>query len=63
MREQPAPKKYEVQLGYARVSVEGDSKDDAIRRARKELSTDMPRLYDVIHLADVTQFHVAETQN
>ncbi len=51
-------KKYRVKLGYREVSVECNSKEDAIRLARISLSADMPRLYDVIHSAEDKQFLV-----
>jgi len=46
-------KKYLVRLGFVEVVIEGRSKEEAIRLARTELSDDMPRLYDMIHSADL----------
>ena len=44
---------FEVQVGLMRVMVKGVNQQDAIKSARKQLSRDMPRMWDVIHgLAD-----------
>ena len=55
-----AAKNYRVKLGFTEVFVEGSSKEEAIRHARKKLSDDMPRLYDVIYQADDIEFQVNE---
>ena len=53
-------KKYRVKLGLAEVVVEGCSKDEATRLARKKLSRDMPLLYDIIHRAKDQEFQIDE---
>jgi len=58
--EQSLTKKYRVKLGLSEVVVKCRSKEDAIRLARKTLSDDMPRLYDVIHDAEDQKFQVDE---
>ncbi len=47
-----------VRLGHAQVLVHGQSAEEAIKRARTQLSHDMPRLWDKIHLLDAQQFQV-----
>ena len=55
-------KSYRVKLGQSAVSVECGSKEEAIRLARTKLSSDLPRLYDVIHSAEDKQFEVIEME-
>ncbi len=53
MPDEPLPsKRYRVKLGLSEVSVECGSKEEAIRLARTKLSSDLLRLYDVIHHAE-----------
>ncbi len=64
MNDEPDPKKkYRVKLGFNEVSVECNSREEAIRLARKKLSGDLPRLYDEIHSADDSKFQVDEVQD
>lgn len=49
---------FRVRVGHAEVIVEGETVADAIRAARKKLSHDMPRLWDVIHRLEDKQFRV-----
>ncbi len=49
---------YSIQLGHARVTVHGDSPDDALHKAREQLSLEYPRLWDAIHEADNEQFRI-----
>ncbi len=53
------PRQFEVTIGYSRVTVAGETREDAIRKARLALSQEMPRLYDLIHDVDDGCFHVA----
>jgi hypothetical protein len=63
MHDEPLPsKRYRVKLGHSEVSVECGSKEEAIRLARTKLSSDLPRLYSVIHSADCEQFEVIEVE-
>lgn len=50
--------RYQVRVGHATVIVDAVSEIDAIRMARKKLSHEMPRLWDVIHRLDDRQFCV-----
>ena len=61
-RDSITTRKYRVKLGYSEVFVEGHSRKEAIRLARKKLSDDMPRLYDVIYRADDIDFQVNEAR-
>lgn len=49
---------YEVSVGHMRVIVDGTSREDAICKARKQLSSDMPRMWDVIHNLAPNRFEV-----
>ena len=49
---------YEVRVGHMRVIVRGGSLEDAISQARRELSRDMPRMWDVIHMLATNRFEV-----
>jgi hypothetical protein len=49
---------YEVRVGHMRVIVNGISRDDAITNARRRLSREMPRMWDVIHGLAATSFDV-----
>jgi hypothetical protein len=44
----PQAHAYDVQVGFARVRVEGDTPAEAIRNARRQLCLELPRMYDVI---------------
>ena len=50
--------RYEVRVGHVRVTVRSSSPADAIREARRLMSLDMPRLYDVIQRLDASRFQV-----
>ena len=52
------PDRYEVRVGLARVQVEGRSPNEAVEQARRKLSLDMPRLYDVIYGLAQERFEV-----
>ena len=60
--ERSLTKKYRVELGLVEVVVECRSKDEVIRIARRKLSDDMPRLYDVIHGAEDQEFQIDEIE-
>ena len=49
---------YEVRVGHMRVVVQGGSRDDAISQARRELSRELPRMWDVIHALAAHRFEV-----
>ena len=64
MPDEPLPsKKYCVKLGHNEVSVECGSKKEAIRLARTELSSELLRLYEIIHRAEDEQFEVIEVED
>ena len=48
-----------VRVGHARVRVRGSNVADAIRQARRQLALELPRMWDVIHALDESQFEVA----
>lgn len=52
------PDRYEVRVGLARVRVEGRTPNEAVEQARRQLSLDMPRLYDVIYGLAQERFEV-----
>ena len=49
---------YEVRVGHMRVTVRGLSREEAISEARRRLSQDMPRMWDVIHGLAASRFEV-----
>jgi hypothetical protein len=53
-----SPQTFHVQVGHARVSVQCRSHEEAIALARRKLSTEMPRLYDLIHKLDARRFQI-----
>ncbi len=52
------PGQYAVSVGHTRVVVDSVSPAEAIKQARLRLGVEMPRLYDVIHSLDDSQFTV-----
>lgn len=48
-----------VRVGHTQVRVQGKSKEEAIREARRQLSLDLPRMWDVIHSLDDSRFEIA----
>lgn len=50
--------RYRVRVGHLEVTVYGRSTQEAIRLARKELSRQLPRLWDVLHRIGDQQFRV-----
>ena len=51
---------FDVSLGFLHVKVKANSPLDAILLARRELSNEYPRLWDVIHKAEESRFVVVE---
>lgn len=51
-------REYHVRVGHAQTTVVCCTVDEAIRLARKRLSEDMPRLWDVIHKINDKEFRV-----
>jgi len=53
-------KHFLVKVGHSEVEVQGVDRDDAVRNARKLLSKEMPRLWDMIYTMDISKFQVDE---
>lgn len=51
---------FEVRLGYTVVRVRGDDAGQARQEARRQLCRQMPRLWDLIRLAEDHRFEVRE---
>lgn len=49
---------YDVTLGHSQVRVTACTREDALAKARRAFSLDMPRLYDVIYLAAPERFEI-----
>ena len=49
-------KRYNVRVGHHSVVVKGRNEREAIDAARRQISVDLPRLWDVINSMDETQF-------
>jgi len=54
------PRTFQVRVGHANVRVQGQTEQQAIRRARRLLCREMPRMWDVIQGLDAGQFEVWE---
>ena len=50
--------RYSVQVGFASVTVEGQTHSDAIQAARRQLCLEMPRMWDVIQNLEDDRFQV-----
>lgn len=57
--EQHVSQKYEVTVGHARVTIECDDRRQVIPEARRRLSLEMPRLWDMIQTMADSRFEVA----
>ncbi len=53
---------YDVTLGHSHVRVAGRTIEEALQQARKALSVEMPRLYDVIHHLEAGRFQIVAVQ-
>ena len=49
---------YRVRVGHWEVQLKARSADEAIEVARRRLSAELPRLYDVIRALTATRFQV-----
>ena len=49
---------YQVRVGHVVVRVRARDEQEAIELAKRKLSHEMPRLYDVIRSLDATRFEV-----
>ena len=59
MNEQPRQLKvYRVRVGHVELRVRAHDVEEAITLARRKLSQEMPRLYDVIRSLSTTRFEV-----
>ncbi len=56
----PELQAYRVQVGHASVVVRCDGPEEALREGRRQLSLEMPRLWDVIHNLDASRFDVQQ---
>ena len=56
--EHPPLKTYRVCLGHVEVRVRARDEHEAVEVARRHLSHELPRLYDVIRQAAPTRFDV-----
>ena len=54
----PETTTYRVRVGHTEVRVRGRSVAEAIQLARRQLSIELPRLYDVIQAMDESRFRV-----
>ena len=54
------PSTFRVNVGLSTVTVEGTTRDEIIEQARKKLSLDMPRMWDVIQAIDDRRFLISE---
>ncbi len=52
------PTTFRVTIGHAEVRVTCSKSDDVIALARKRLSLEMPRMWDLIYRVEDRDFHV-----
>ena len=55
---QIAAQQYQVTVGFSQVTVEGRDRDEALSAARRALSQESPRLWDVIFKMESHEFQV-----
>ena len=53
---------YRVRLGHNEVTVCGNSREDALVKAKDRLCQDMPRLWDVIDKLDASRFVIVPAE-
>ena len=53
---------YEVRVGHMRVIVRGGSHEDAISQARRALSRELPRMWDLIYALATNRFEVSRVE-
>lgn len=53
---------YRVHLGHVRVLVQAANQNEALQRARQQMSVEFPRLWDMIHEAPEARFVVSPTE-
>ncbi len=53
---------FDIKVGHLRLTVEGESRDEALRLAREQLCTQMPRLWDVITTMSDDRFEISPLQ-
>jgi hypothetical protein len=49
---------YKVTVGFTQVTVEGRDRDEALSAARRKISQESPRLWDVITNMDSNRFQI-----
>lgn len=57
-RRTSSEQRFRVTLGHVEVVVECRTRDEALRLARRRLSQEHPRLWDVIYRVEERQFRV-----
>lgn len=61
MHERPVNnQRYSVRVGLRQLEVNGQSRAEAIERARAQLCDEMPRMWDVIQTLEVHKFDIRE---
>ena len=64
MHERPVnDQRYSIQVGLRKLQVNGRSRAEAIQRAKEQLCSDMPRMWDVIHSLEMQRFDVREIES
>ena len=54
---------FEVCVGFARVSVEGDSPQEIIENARRQFCLEMPRMWDLFTNMPDQRFEIQERKS
>lgn len=59
-KSQPERRKFQVEVGHHKVTVEAASEAEALRIARRQLGADLPRLWDMIYDMQDTDFDIRQ---
>ena len=51
-------RQYQVRMGHTKITVQGDSPEETVRHARRQLCLDIPRMWDVIQTIEEGRFVV-----
>jgi hypothetical protein len=52
--------RFEVRVGHARVTVEAETREQALVAARRQLAEEMPRMWDKIYSLEENRFEIEE---
>ncbi|MDA7980285.1 MAG: hypothetical protein MPJ50_16085 [Pirellulales bacterium] len=59
---EPSKRMFHVQVGHHQMTVEAESRAEALSIARRKLGADLPRLWDMIYDMQDTDFDIRQTE-